>query len=111
MTTQQNEKDLVKVDAGEFKREWHNYSRIMIVIATGCLISFVGFTYINGQWQARTEEKIISYGERLSMHDKQIESLNTTQGQVNGRLGVIEERTQSTIDGIKRIEGKLDKKQ
>lgn len=102
--------DVVEVNAGEFRREWHNYSRLMIALAASCLISFFGFMYFNGQWQARTDEKILSYGERLATHDKQIETLNASQGRIEGRLGVIEERTQSAVDGIKRIEGKLDKR-
>lgn len=102
--------DQITVDANEFKREWHNYSRLMITLTIGCIVSVAGFMYANGQWQARTDEKILTYGARLDTHSQEITSLNNSQSQINGRLGVIEERTQTTIDGIKRIEGKLDKK-
>lgn len=100
---------VVEVDPSEFKKEWHNYARLMITIAAGCLLAFAGSYIVNSQWQARTEERLSNQGERIAIHEKQIDTLNQYQAQINGRLGVIEERTQNTVDGIKRIEGKLDK--
>lgn len=100
---------VVEVDPTEFRKEWHNYARLMITIAAGCLIAFVGSYFVNSQWQARTDEKIVNLAERTQVHEKQIDVLNQYQAQINGRLGVIEERTQNTNDALKRIEGKLDK--
>lgn len=101
-------KETVEVNPGEFRKEWHNYNRTMIVIAATCLIAFIGSWIAMSQWQARTDERITSQGERIAAHDKQIETLNTFQAQINGRLGVIEERTSNTVKGIERIENKLD---
>lgn len=100
----------VEVNPSEFKREWHNYNRLILGIAATCLLSVVGIFFVNAQWQARTDEKIINQGERIATHETQIQTLNQYQAQINGRLGVIEERTSNTVDGIKRIENKLDKK-
>lgn len=107
----------VEVNPSEFKREWHNYNRLILGIAATCLFSVVGVFFVNAQWQAKTDEKLVGYNDRFRMvderdavQDRQIETLNTYQSQINGRLGVIEERTSNTVDGIKRIENKLDKK-
>lgn len=109
--------ETVQVDPSEFRREWHNYSRFMLGIAATCLLAFVGSFISNLEWQARTDEKINGIDSRFvnqtaidDTQNRQIESLNTFQAQINGRLGVIEERTSNTLDGLKRIETKLDKK-
>lgn len=110
MSDLKNQGERVAVDPSEFRREWHNYARLMVGIAATCLIGLAGSLFVNAKWQARTEERLNFQGERIIYHDKQIDTINTFQAQINGRLGVIEERTSNTIDGIKRIENKLEKK-
>lgn len=111
MTT---EPGMVEVDADQFKKEAHNYIRTLLGICAACVIAVAGSYIYNLQWQSRVDERLNSYGERLTKNETSISELSTelnkNSTEVKGRLGVIEERTGNMVDGIKRIEGKIDKK-
>lgn len=91
-------------------KEIHGYVRVLLGTVLTCVVGLIAVAVSVAVWGGRIEQRVMTTEQRISEHTARLTMFESNQSAVNGRLGVIEERTNNIVKGIERIEGKMEDK-